>query len=392
MRTILHADLDAFYASVEQRDDPKLRNRPMFVGGGVVLSASYEARAMGVRTAMSGGQARRLCPIAIEVPPRMHAYSAASKAVFKIFHDTTPEVEGLSIDEAFLDVTGLHRLVGPGSVVGARLRKRVLSEVGIPISVGCATTKFLAKVASAVSKPDGLLVVEPGRELEFLHPLPVERLWGVGPVTAQQLRACGITHVKDVAAADLDDLMHFLGKGAGRHLHAISNNADPRKIDTGRRRRSIGSQRSFPRGGLQRQESEAVLLEVVDRVTNRLRNADRVARTVVLRLRFGDFKAATRSRTLPQASASTALIHRTAKQLLDEAWPLAQERGLTRVGISVTNLESADAVQLALTFDGDPPPELDSTIDQIRDRFGTESIGRATLVNRDVRTVPMLPD
>ena len=391
-RTILHADLDAFYASVEQRDDPTLRNRPMMVGGGVVLSASYEARRMGVKTAMSGNQARRLCPNVIEVPPRMEAYSQASKDVFDIFHDTTPEVEGLSIDEAFLDVTGLHRLVGPGHVVAARLRARVLDEVGLPISVGCASTKFLAKVASAVSKPDGLLVVEPGRELEFLHPLPVERLWGVGPVTAEQLKTRGITHVRDVAASNLDDLMHFLGKGTGRHLHAISNNRDERIVDTGKRRRSIGSQRSFPKGGMQRAESEAVLLEVVDRVTNRLRNSDQVARTVVLRLRFGDFKAATRSRSLPQASASTALIHRTAKQLLETVWPEAEERGLTRVGISVTNLSSADAVQLALNLDGGPPPELDTTIDEIRDRFGTSSIKRATLANRDDRSVPLLPD
>ncbi|KAG1649179.1 DNA polymerase IV 2 [Nymphon striatum] len=391
-RTILHADLDAFYASVEQRDDPALRDRPMMVGGGVVLSASYEARRMGVRTAMSGAQARRLCPTVIEVPPRMEAYSQASKDVFAIFDDTTPEVEAMSIDEAFLDVTGLHRLVGPGQVVAARLRARVFDEVGLPISVGCASTKFLAKVASTVSKPDGLLVVEPGRELEFLHPLPIERLWGVGPATAERLRSKGMTHVRDVAAANLDDLMHYLGKAAGRHLHGISNNIDQRKVDTGKRRRSIGSQRSFPRGGLQRQESEAVLLEVIDRVTNRLRSADRVARTVVLRLRFGDFKSATRSRTLPQATNSTAAFHRTAKQLLDEVWAEAEERGLTRVGISVTNLTSAHAIQLAMDFDGGAPPELDSTIDRIRDRFGTEAIGRAALVNRDTRTVPLLPD
>jgi len=390
--TILHADLDAFYASVEQRDDPTLRDRPMMVGGGVVLAASYQARNMGVRTAMSCAQARRLCPDIIEVPPRMESYSQASSDVFDIFRDTTPEVEGLSIDEAFLDVTGLRRLVGPGEVVATRLRQRVLDEVGLVISVGCATTKFLAKVASAVSKPNGLLVVEPGRELEFLHPLPVERLWGVGPVTAERLRSRGITHVRDVAAADLEHLMGFLGKGTGRHLKSISRNADPRKVDAARRRRSIGSQRSFPRGGLQRIESEAVLLEVTDRVTHRLRSADRVARTVVLRLRFGDFKAATRSRTLPQATASTALIHRTAKQLLDEAWPLAQERGLTKVGVAVSNLSDANAVQLAFNLHGDAPAELDTTIDEIRDRFGTASIGRAALVNRDTRTVPLLPD
>jgi len=364
----------------------------MMVGGGVVLAASYEARAMGVRTAMSTTQARRLCPTIIEVPPRMQAYSDASNDVFDIFRDTTPEVEGLSIDEAFLDVTGLRRLVGPGPVVAARLRERVLAEVGLTISVGCASTKFLAKVASAVSKPNGLLVVEPGAELEFLHPLPVERLWGVGPVTAERLRARGITHVRDVAASDVDNLMHLLGKGAGRHLHAISNNHDERRVERNRRRRSIGSQRSFPKKGLQREEADAVLLEVVDRVTNRLRNADRVARTVVLRLRFGDFATATRSRTLPQASASTSLVHRTARSLLDEAWPMATERGLTRVGISVTNLSNADAVQLAFNLDGDAPEELDTTLDEIRNRFGTEAIGPATLVNRDTRTVPLLPD
>jgi DNA polymerase-4 len=390
-RTILHADLDAFYASVEQRDNAALRDRPMMVGGGVVLSASYEARRLGVRTAMSTGQARRLCPQIIEVPPRMEAYSQASDDVFAIFRDTTPEVEGLSIDEAFLDVSGLHRLVGPGRVVAERLRARVLDEVRLPISVGVATTKFLAKVASTVSKPDGLLVVEPGRELDFLHPLPVERLWGVGPVTADRLRQRGLTHVRDVATAELEHLIGFLGKGTARHLHAIANNTDARRVETGRRRRSIGSQRSFPKG-MERDESDAVLLEVVDRVTNRLRNANRVGRTVVIRMRFGDFTSATRSRTLPQASASTALIHRTARQLLDQAWPLIDEKGLTRLGLSIANLCDADAVQLALPLDNSAPEELDTSLDRIRDRFGTDAIGRARLVGRDVRTVPLLPD
>jgi len=388
---ILHADLDAFYASVEQRDNPRLRNRPMMVGGGVVLAASYEARRQGVKTAMGGAQARRLCPEIIEVPPRMEAYSEASVKVFEIFRDTTPEVEGLSIDEAFLDVTGLYRLVGTGPEIAANLRTRVLAEVGLPISVGCASTKFLAKVASAVSKPDGLLVVEPGQELDFLHPLPVERLWGVGPATAQKLHSAGLRLVGQVAEADPGQLVRLLGSGSGRHLHAISNNRDPRRIETARRRRSIGSQRSFPRGGLQRAESDAVLLEVVDRVTNRLRDADRVARTVVLRLRYGDFTTATRSRTLPQATASTDPILQTARQLLNDVWPAAEQRGLTRVGISVTNLIKADAVQLAFNFDR-PPPILDAALDDIRDRFGTSAITRTTLVNRSVRTVPLLPE
>ena len=391
VRTILHADLDAFYASVEQRDDASLRGRPMMVGGGVVLAASYEARRCGVRTAMSGSEARRLCPDVIEVPPRMEAYSTASREVFAIFEDITPEVEGLSIDEAFLDVTGLWRLVGPGRLIAEQLRARVLDEVGLPISVGCATTKFLAKVASAVCKPDGLLVVEPGQELEFLHPLPIERLWGVGPVTAEKLRARGLSTVAEVAAVDETFLAGILGRGAGHHLYAISHNRDPRRVDTGRRRRSIGSQRSFPRGRLDRAECDAILLEVVDRVTSRLRKAERVARTVVLRLRFGDFTSVTRSHTVPQATCSTHDVLRTSQMLLNDAWPQATRRGLTRIGIAVTNLGDADAVQLALPLDA-APAELDSTIDDIRDRFGGSSIGRATLVDRDVRRVPLLPD
>lgn len=395
---ILHADLDAFYASVEQRDDSDLRDRPMMVGAGVVLSASYPARRLGVRTAMSSAQARQLCPAIVEVGPRMHAYAEASRQVFDIFHDTTPEVEGLSIDEAFLDVTGLHRLVGPGAVVAEKLRRRVLSEVGLAISVGCATTKFLAKVASAVSKPDGLLVVEPGKELEFLHPLPVERLWGVGPVTADKLRAKGLTTVADVAEVDPERLMNMVGKAAGRHLHAISVNRDHRQVETGRRRKSIGSQRSFPRGELDRDRCERILLEVADGVGGRMRAAERVGRTVVLRLRFGDFKSATRSMTLHQATANTQAILRTAQGLLDASWPECQDRGLTRVGISVTNLASADAVQLALPFDGPDGPagpgalRLDEAVDSIRDRFGRGAIDRARLLGRDHTTMPMLAD
>src|SRR5437879_1880126 len=197
--TILHADLDSFYASVEQRDDPRLRGRPVIVGGGVVLAASYEAKAYGVRTPMGSGQWRRLCPDAVVVSPRMSAYSEASKAVFEIFEDTTPLVEGLSIDEAFLDVGGLLRVSGTPTEIAARLRRKVLDRVGLPITVGVARTKFLAKVASAVAKPDGLLVVPPDRELDFLHPLPVERLWGVGRVTATQLHSRRLTTVGQIA-------------------------------------------------------------------------------------------------------------------------------------------------------------------------------------------------
>src|SRR5438105_6966429 len=213
--TILHADLDAFFASVEQRDNPRLRGRPVIVGPGVVLAASYEARAFGVRTAMGGAQARRLCPRAVVVQPRMSAYTEASRAVFSVFEDTTPLVEGLSIDEAFLDVGGLRRVSGTPAEIAVRLRRRVLEEVGLRITVGVATTKFLAKVASGVAKPDGLLVVPAGAELEFLHPLPIERLWGVGPVTAAKLRERGIRTVGRVARLGEAALVSMLGVAAG---------------------------------------------------------------------------------------------------------------------------------------------------------------------------------
>src|SRR4030081_749927 len=245
--TILHADLDSFYASVEQRDDPRLRGRPVIVGGGVVLAASYEAKAYGVRAAMGGAQARALCPRAVVVPPRMSAYSDASKAVFEVFEHTTPLVEGLSIDEAFLDVGGLWRVSGSPTRIATQLRSEVRERVGLAITVGIARTKFLAKVASGVAKPDGLLVVPSDAELEFLHPLNVEHLWGVGPVTARKLHAGGITTVGQVAQLAEEALVAMLGRASGRHLHSLANNRDPRPVQVGRRRRSIGSQNALGR-------------------------------------------------------------------------------------------------------------------------------------------------
>src|SRR5947199_3584978 len=245
--SFLHADLDAFYASVEQRDDPRLRGRAVIVGMGVVLAASYEAKACGVRTAMGGAQARRLCPEAIVVPPRMKAYSEASRAVFKVFEQTSPVVEGLSIDEAFLDARGLRRISGTAAEIAARLRRDVRERVGLPITVGVARTKFLAKVASGVAKPDGLLVVPPDRELAFLHPLPVEALWGVGTVTAEKLHELGISTVGEVSELGEGALVTLLGRGAGRRLHALAHNRDPRPVVARRRRRSIGAQRALGR-------------------------------------------------------------------------------------------------------------------------------------------------
>lgn len=391
--TILHADLDSFYASVEQRDDPRLRGRPVIVGGGVVLAASYEAKAYGVRTAMGGRQARALCPRAAVVEPRMSAYSAASKAVFAVFADTTPLVEGLSIDEAFLDVGGLRRIAGLPIDIASRLRREVLERVGLPITVGIARTKFLAKVASGVAKPDGLLVVHPERELEFLHPLPVERLWGVGQVTAQKLHALGVRTVGEVAALGEPALVSILGRASGRHLHALAHNRDPRAVDTGRRRRSIGSQRALGRRQRSAEELDAILSGIIDRLGKRLRSAHRVCRTVVLRLRFGDFSRATRSHTLTEATAHTETILATARGLLVGVLPKIAGDGLSLLGVSLANLADDSAVQLALPFERRDGPALDTTLDAIRARYGAVSVTRATLLGRDQGIqVPLLPD
>jgi DNA polymerase IV len=391
--TILHADLDAFFASVEQRDDAQLRGKPVIVGGGVVLAASYEAKAFGIRTAMGGRQAKRLCPHAIVVPPRMSAYSEASKAVFEVFEDTTPLVEGLSIDEAFLDVRGLGRLAGPAAEIAVRLRQRVLDEIGLPITVGIARTKFLAKVASAVAKPDGLLEVPPDGELAFLHPLPVERLWGVGRVTAEKLHGRGLRTVGQVAALDEQILVWMLGRAVGRHLHALAHNRDPRPVRVGRRRRSIGSQRALGLRSRSFEEIDTTLVAIVDRVTRRLRKGKRVCRTVVLRLRFRDFTRATRSQTMPQATSKTRDILETARALLATALPLIEAQGLTLVGISLTNLEDEDRIQLAIPFERWHDAALDTALDAVRDRYGSEAVTRGLLVGRSPGVVmPLLPD
>jgi DNA polymerase-4 len=391
--TILHADLDAFYASVEQRDEPRLRGRPVIVGAGVVLAASYEAKAYGVRTAMTGSQARRLCPQAIVVPPRMSAYADASKAVYAVFEDTTPLVEGLSIDEAFLDVRGMRRISGTPTQIASRLRRDVRERIGLPITVGVARTKFLAKVASGVAKPDGLLVVPPGGELAFLHPLPVERLWGVGPVTATKLRNKGISTVGQVAQLGEGALVSMLGRAAGRHLHALAHNRDPRPVRVGRRRGSIGSQRALGRSPRRPEEIDAVVVGLVDRVTRRLRAARRVGRTVVLRLRFGDFSRATRSHTLPRPTAHTPTVLATARMLLAAASPTIELNGLTLIGIALANLDDDRAVQLALPFHASCGESLDGAMDDVRRRFGSDAVTRAVLLGRDEGpVVPLLPD
>ena len=391
--TILHADLDSFYASVEQRDDPRLRGRPVVVGAGVVLAASYEAKAYGIRTAMGGALVRRLCPHAVVVEPRMSAYAEASKAVYRIFDDTTPLVEGLSIDEAFLDVRGMRRLSGSPVEIAGRLRRDVRERVGLPVTVGIARTKFLAKVASGVAKPDGLLLVPPERELTFLHALPVERLWGVGVVTAEKLRRHGLATVGQVAALSESALVSLLGRAAGRHLHALAHNRDPRPVQPRRRRRSMGAQRALGRSRRSLDELDAVLIALVDRVTRRMRAAGRVGRTIVLRLRFGDFSRATRSFTLHDRTAETQAVLDTARALLATAMPLIERRGLTLVGVAVANLDNDCPAQLVLPFDRRGGIALDLAVDEIRDRFGSAAITRAVLLGRDPGlAIPLLPD
>jgi DNA polymerase-4 len=359
----------------------------------VVLAASYEARACGVRGAMGGAQARRLCPHAVVVSPRMAAYSAASKEVFAIFEDTTPLVEGLSIDEAFLDVRGLEHISGTPRGIAVRLRERVREEVGLPITVGLARTKFLAKVASGVAKPDGLLVVPPDGELEFLHPLEVERLWGVGPVTSRKLRERGITTVGEVAQIPEPALVEMLGRASGGKLHALAHNRDPRRVRTRGRRRSMGAQRALGRGRRSAPELDTFVVALVDRLARRLRGARRVCRTVTLRFRFADFSRATRSRTLLEATSETQTILATARELLGEAMPMIEREGITLIGVALGNLHDDGAIQLALPLDRRRAAALDSALDDLRDRFGPDAITRAVLVGRDRGiSVPLLPD
>jgi DNA polymerase-4 len=434
--TILHADLDAFFASVEQRDEPSLRGRPVIVGGGVVMAASYEARAYGVRGAMGGREARRLCPHAAVVPPRMGAYSEASRAVFEVFRDISPVVEGLSIDEAFLDVRGMSRIAGSPREIASRLREEVRARTGLPITVGVARTKFLAKVASGLAKPDGLLLIPRRAELALLHLLPVERLWGVGPATGAKLHAHGIRTVADVARLEEPALVDIVGRATGRQLHALSHGRDPRRVTAGRRRRSMGAQRALGRRGPRTPaELDAVLIGLVERVLRRMRRARRVARTVVLRLRFDDFTRVSRAHTLAEASGETSVLLAGLRGLLAAALPEIERRGITLLGVALTNLEDVEAVQLALPLDlqatatpaaraafladfgpaapgaagsdsardargpaatsrAEPPGRrLDAAVDAVRDLYGSEAITRGVLIGRDMgHEMPTLPD
>ncbi len=380
---ILHADLDAFFASVEQRDDPALRGRPVLVGGGVIVAASYEAKAFGIKTPTNERSAKRLCPNAVVVPPRFDAYLEASKAVFGAFRNVTPLVEGISIDEAFLDVRGARRLLGPPEAIARQLRATVRDDIGLPVSVGIATTKFLAKVASVSAKPDGICLVPAGGELEFLHPLPVERLWGVGPKTAERLHAMGITTVGEMAQIPDHALATTLGRAHAAHLHAISWNRDARRVRAPVSRRSIGSQSALGRPRHHLGDLCAVLLGIVDRVSRRLRADERLVRTITLRLRLGDSERITRSLSVDMPTDLTERIVAGARELLAKAAPIIEERGCTLIGLACSNLVVRDPLQLTLPFNrpGRANRALDLAVDDLQARFGTSVITRASLVD-----------
>ncbi|HXV51711.1 MAG TPA: DNA polymerase IV [Solirubrobacterales bacterium] len=389
--SILHADADAFFASVEQRDDPSLRGRPVIVGGGVVMAASYEARRRGVRGAMNGARARRLCPDAVVVPPRFSAYVRASEQLFELFAETSPVVEGLSLEEAFLDVRGLERISGTPSEIAATLRRRARERIGLPVTVGIARTKTLAKMASRAAKPDGLLLVAPAREREFLHPLPVEALWGVGDSTARKLRGAGIETVGQLAELSEPALATVVGRAAGRHLHAVARNRDPRRVRSGRRRRSFGSQSALGRWSGSARALDAVVVSLADRITRRMRAAASVGRTVTVRLRFGDYTRASRARTMPTATAATSAVLTTARAIVAAAMPVIRRRGLTLIGLTITNLERGrPGEQLELPFEERARDGLDRAVDELRDRFGVGAITRGTLLGMGDRAAARL--
>ncbi len=389
---ILHADLDAFYASVEQLLDPRLRGRPIAVGGGVVLAASYEARAYGVRGGMPARQARELCPRLRFVAGHFREYQRLGDRVMDVLHDVTPLVERVSIDEAFLDVAGSVHLFGPPAAIAASIRERVRTEIGLPISVGVATTKHLAKVASQVAKPDGLVVVEAGEEDAFLAPLPVGLLWGVGPATRARLDGRGIRTIGELAAASPSMLKGLLGRAAGAKLTSLAANVDPRPVRSRRGVGSVGAQAALGRRPPTPEALRLAFAFLADRVATRLRAGQRAGRTVTVRVRFADMRSVTRSLTLRAPTANTATLTELGVGLTQAA--LADhpdEREVTLVALSVSRLVRGEGIQLELPFDGPgrdrrpgaPDPSarwaLDRAVDAVRERFGRDAVGVAAL-------------
>lgn len=379
--TILHADLDAFYASVEQMLDPTLRGKPVLVGGGIVVAASYEARAVGVRAPMSTRDALALCPDAITVDGHFDRYLELSDQVMAILDDATPVVEQISVDEAFLDVSGTTHLLGNPSQIARVIRRRVRQEIGLPISVGLASTKFLAKIASARAKPDGMVMVEPGTELDFLHPLPVEALWGVGKVTAGRLHRLGVATVGELAEISSAALTPLLGPAAASGLRALSWNLDPRRVRGGRRAGSVGSQQALGAGLVDRDAMAVVVLGLADRVGRRLRAKDRVGTTITVRMRLPGPRSVTRSHTLAAPTASTAALADLGMVLVDRARDDNPGETVTLIGLSVSNLTTETHRQLELDLgDGDvlrsgsdvalARSELETSVDRVREKFG----------------------
>lgn len=380
---ILHADLDAFYASVEQMLEPRLRGRPVLVGGGIVVAASYEARAFGVRAPMPLRDALALCPGAVVVNGHFEEYLALSDRVMEILGDATPVVEQISVDEAFLDVSGSVHLLGPPTEIARRLRQRVRDEVGLPLSIGIASTKFLAKIASARAKPDGLLLVPLGAELDFLHPLPVEAMWGVGRVTSAKLRRLGIETVGDLACLSPKGMVPVLGSAAAHGLAALAWNHDPRHVRGGRRAGSVGSQQALGRGLTSVEEMDTVVLGLADRVGRRLRAKERVGTHLTVRVRYPGPRSVTRSHVLTGPTASTATLHEAGMALLIRALDVSEGEPATLIGMSLSGLRSDATVQLALALDGGSVVQpgsaadlkrqsLDSSVDEIRKKFGRD--------------------
>jgi DNA polymerase-4 len=390
--TILHVDLDAFYASVEQLDDTTLRGRPVIVGGlggrGVVSAASYEARRFGVHSAMPMGRARSACPTGVFLSPRFERYTMKSHEVMEILESVTPLVEQVSIDEAFLDVSGARRLFGTGAEIGTFIRARIRTQAGLIASVGVATTKFLAKLASDLAKPNGMLVVEPGTEREFLAPLPVTRLWGVGPATLQRLERMSVNTIGELAALPESSLTAALGNSLGARLHALAANDDPRAVVPEHEAKSIGAEETYSVDLRSRTACERELVRIVDRVSGRLRRAKLGARTITLKVRFANFETRTRAHTIPVATDVSTVILATARDLIEE---LDCARGVRLLGVSLSQLEPPGPTQgvFALDEHGSSAHErverraaVEHAVDAVRDRFGTLAVGPASLVDR----------
>jgi DNA polymerase-4 len=399
--TILHADLDAFYASVEQLLDPSLRGKPIAVGGGVVLAASYEARVFGVRGGMPGRRARELCPQLTFVPGHFEDYQRLGDAAIEVLGDFTPLVEQISIDEAFADVAGCTHLFGPPAEIAKAIRRRVRVELGLPISVGVARTKHLAKIASQVAKPDGLVVVDPETELEFLHDLPVELMWGVGPVTRARLAEVGIITIGQLARTSRGALESLLGHAAGQELAALAWNRDPREIETHRRARSAGAQSAIGRRPAEEQVYRPTLRHLADRVGTRLRAKARLGRTVSVRVRFADLRSVTRSVTLPAPISATATLAEIAEELVRGVMAdHPDEQIISLLAISVSNLEEQGEVQLELPLGLEDEKRrpgakkgvarwaVDRAVDAIRGRFGWAAVGYASVMLEASRLVP----